>query len=414
LRRLLETEQRNLWKIDAVRAAGYVGSFDSRYLPESGVVFPVPYVRVRRERLYVYGGFASQGADGRDGEVVFPIHPAQLRDYARMLDGARTDSVRDAGPRLIGTPTSSVRTILAWPEEQPERAAFVKLSLRSAVLGDRRLSGRKVASSIGRSQFVLGCQSELPAGLQYFPETLGLVPRQMSDSGVIFRAIPEELMNGSVLLAPLFSLMGGSTNHPPLVLRLLESGDSSIREFIEEILLSKFAKIWVDLVFDHGLILEAHAQDLLLAFSPELVPLGSFYYRDFEGLTVDWALRRARGLPEPRSLPYAFDWFLAYETWGYPRYQMVSTKMRVSLTGYVDLVLGELESALLEWQARGIVRGEKFEQGELTRLFSRYLRKWIQEKFGLRDESDYDIRHQRSRFIRFLMQVRMKVMSAYA
>ncbi len=55
-------------------------------------------------------------------------------------------------------------------------------------------------------------------------------------------------------------------------------------EFLEEVLCSKFARLWLNLSLRHGLILEAHAlQDLMLAMTPDLRSAGDFYYRDFEG-----------------------------------------------------------------------------------------------------------------------------------
>jgi hypothetical protein len=164
-------------------------------------------------------------------------------------------------------------------------------------------------------------------------------------------------------------------------------------------------------VFGVGLLLEAHAQDLLLALSSEGIALGSFYYRDFEGLAVDWAMRRARGLPEPAVLPHSCEWFSTYDTWGYPLFQLVSCKMRTSLFDYLQFVLAELESAAAEWRAMGVMVRPKLWEGELTLLFSRYLRKAIQERFGMREEHQYDIHKNLNRFVKFLMLVRREVIA---
>lgn len=67
--------------------------------------------------------------------------------------------------------------------------------------------------------------------------------------------------------------------------------------------------------------------------------------------------------------------------------------MRASLFDCVNLVLGGLESAVLAWQAGGRRGGEKICAGSLTGLFSGYLRQGIWDRFAVREESEYDIRH---------------------
>jgi len=252
----------------------------------------------------------------------------------------------------------------------------------------------------------------MPPAVAWFPETLAMVPRLMPEGGLIIRSIPMEMKEGSVVPAPLFSLMGGSGSDPPLLLQMLGQDAELARSVVTEVLLAKFAGIWVDLVFGMGLMLEAHGQDLLLALSKDMVPCGGFYYRDFEGLTVDWGLRRARGLSEGPSLPHSCDWYETYETLGYPLHQLVSWKIRTSLFDYICLVLAELDLAAVEWRTRGLMpSGEKWE-GELTMLFSRHLRKAIRERYGMREDREYDIHRDLSRFVKFLMRVRSEVLQS--
>jgi hypothetical protein len=334
----------------------------------------------------------------------------ELHRYTEFLARAHALEAGEQGLRLWATPTSSTRTLLAWPAGEPGRAFFAKLSLHSRLFGDRGLTRRRIAASVGLSHFVQQCRNDLPSGISYFPETYGLSPRWMGDNGTLFRSLPEDVQGGLVP-APLFALMGGSMEHPPLFVELVRRYGARAFEVLDEVLLAKFAVLWVDLVFDFGLILEAHGQDLLLMLSADLAPVGGFCYRDFEGLTVDWALRRARGLREP-SLPHTFEWFSTYETWGYPMYQLVSNKIRISLFDYVHLVLAQLESAVREWQERGVIAGNKVGEGDLTFRFSRYLRRTIEWKFGMKEAEEYNIHSHLTRFVKFLMQVRREVMRA--
>lgn len=417
LRRFLQFEQHNLWKPERFRNPEGDIEWDGRYLPERSATFRLPCFRVQRKSLYIYGeeersriwsGVAS-GGDPSDW-FLMPIHPGEVQRNTKFLLQVGAQDASEHGVHLWATPTSSTRTVLTWPDGRPQDVFFAKLSLHSQLLGDRRLTRRKVALSVGLSRFVEECKGDLPSGIRYFPEPLGLTPRRMEESGALFRSIPDEVRRGTVVLAPLFALIGGSAGHPPLLFEMMERQGTSALVVLEGVLLEKFAKLWVDLVFDLGVILEAHGQDLMLALSHECNPLGDFYYRDFEGLVVDWALRRARRLRE-LSLPHSSDWFLTYETWGYPLYQMISRKLMNSLFDYIHLVLVEVESAVREWQAEGLIRGEKLGDGVLTALFSRYLRKAIHDKFGIREAGEYNVMQPNlTRFVKFLMQVRRDVM----
>ena len=414
----LRFEQHGLWRPERLRDLRAPPGAMRSYFPERGRVFRLPCFRLGGASVVRYGPSAAGTLGGGDaggragtGEVVLPVHPMEHARYAAALaDGGATESPAE-GPRLWATPTSSTRTVLVWPEERPDELSFVKLSLVSRELGDRALTRTRVARSVGLSGLVGRERERLPESIEFFPEWGGLVPRALPDGGVIFRAIPQEVLEGRVIPAPLFALMGGSEGHPPLLRQLMERMGRGARDAVEGALLAQFARLWVELVFDFGLILEAHAQNLLLALSVEEVPLGRFYYRDFEGLTVDWTMRRAKGLAA-QELPGASEWFATYETWGYPLYQLVSVKLLTSLFDYLELVLGELESALLEWQVVGGVAGPRVRSGELTGLFSGYVRGAIADKFAIREGAQYDVRRHLKRFVKFLMRVRREVVRA--
>lgn len=418
LQRLVQFEQRNLWRLERVRPAGYDADLDGQYLPENGEVFRLPCFWVARKHLYVYesqGGASlelgvSEAKDGME-RLLLPIHPAEVKSYQAFLGEVGAVEAHADGLCYWATPTSSVRTVLVWPAGQPDRACFAKLSLRSRILGDRRLQRRKVAGSVGLSGFVRESRASLPGDLGYFYEVLGLVPRLMQDYGVIFRPIPEEVRSGKVVPMPIFALMGGRGANPPMFLELMKRSAADACEFIETVILRGFAKLWVDLVFESGILLEAHAQDLLVALSPSYVPTGKLYYRDFEGLSIDWALRRARRLADVTRLPHASEWFSTYDTWGYPLYQLASWKIRTSLFDYFYFVLAELDAAIKGWRQTGRVSGADMWSGDLTLLFSHHLRQVLYERFGAREAGpEYDVYGSLNKFVKFLMRLRREVM----
>lgn len=391
-------------------------AFDPKYFPQNCGAVQLPCFWIERRHLYVHGaqvhasdelGFFS--GEGPRGTVLFPVHPTSVAHYRELLLKLGARDASSDGLRIWGVPTSSTRTFLAWPDGEPERALFVKTSLHSRIVGDRRLHAWTVARSVGLSGLVQDCLQDLPAGLGFFPETFGLVPRQMPDSGVIVRSIPKLIKSNQHLVAPLFSLMGGQ-HVQPLFLRMMEQARLPPGQFIEEVLCSRFARLWLEMTLRHGLILEAHAQDLMLALSAELRTLDRFYYRDFEGLQVDWELRRRCGLAIPEHMPNTHAWQQTYGAWRFRYGQLLWYKLKISLTQYMYFVLMELEQMLRSWQERGVLGGARVDEDDLTAMFSRKMVALIHELFGIRVQADYNIYRHLNRFLLLLLDVRKELL----
>src|SRR6185312_13827042 len=115
--------------------------FDSRYLPEACATIVLPCFWVRRRYLYMYGEMDEWGnnlgiseGEGPDCRVLLPIHPAELHRYREFLTRVRATDASLDGIRILATPTSSTRTMLAWLEGRPNSAFFAKLTLQSKIL----------------------------------------------------------------------------------------------------------------------------------------------------------------------------------------------------------------------------------------------------------------------------------------
>ena len=364
--------------------------FDTGYLPQHCGVFQLPCFRVPRQSCYIVkslgkgsGGMRFVVDSGGDESVLLPMHPSTLDCYGEFLQmtGAR-DAALD-GVRIWAIPTSSTRTVLAWPEDRPEQATFVKTSLHSPVFGDRRITRIKAARSVGLSALIEAERDELPATLRYLPEPLAFTPRRGPDMGAIVRSIPYEIKQNQIRVAPLFSLIGGEAGRVPLLLTILERTGTAPLEFVHDVLCKPFAKLWLELALNHGLLLESHGQDLLLELSSELVPSGRFYYRDFEGLQLDWELRGHLGKRTPATMKGQWCWREAYATLGKHRYaDLIWFKWRVSLSQYLHFVLHQTEDALRGWQREGRLGGAPIAQYEITMLFSSCLFEALEQMFG--------------------------------
>ncbi len=391
--------------------------FDERYLPQHCEVLKLPCYWVPRRHLYVYGRqlFANRepslfSGDGLHERVLFAIHPASHGRYRDFLKSARAEDAAEQGMTMWGVPTSSTRTFLAWLDGLPERAVMLKTSLYSPILGDRCLYRKKVACSVGLSRLMQESAPLLPKDLSYFPEPVGYLPRTVLDGGMVVRSLPQHVVESKTVPVPLFSIMSRAPEHEPLLLMMRRNGGMDPLQFVEEILCAKFARLWLAMYMRLGLILEAHGQDLLVELSSDRSTWRRFLYRDFEGLQVDWQLRRALGLVEARQLEHSSAWHETYETWGYPMGALVSYKLRISLYDYLHFVLQELNTSLRCWMQDGRLRKQALRADALTQSFSGHLFTAIDEMFGIRERRVYDIHQHLNRFIIFLMKVRREVM----
>jgi hypothetical protein len=418
LRALMRYERFHLYKPEMFRNAPGTHSFDVRYLPENCGVFELPCFWISKRQFYLYGTAEANGISAFfddhvvGPEMLFPVHPAELPQYTEFLRSVGAKAAGSSGARLLAAPTSSTRTLLTWPESAPGRPFFLKLSLHSRIYGDRRIRRDMVAGAIGLSAIVEESQDNLPTGLTVLFEREGFAPRKMPDSGVIVRTIPQALQDGETMVAPLFALLGGSGAFTPLLLSIVRQLGSAAFELFEREFCTQFARIWVEMAIGSGLILEAHAQNLMLVMSPELTPKGGFVYRDCEGFTVDWELRRALGIPVGSQMPNSFNWHRTYGSWDLPMAQLASFKLRTSLFDYVFLFLHELDCRIREWRHEKCLYVPTGKYESFTHSFSRAIRAQIKDRYGVSEGQDYDLYESLNRFVIFLMKLRRDLLNS--
>lgn len=418
LRAFLEFERFHLYRPEFFQENVGSEPFDVRYLPQNCGAFRLPCFWVNRERMHVFGGQPTADhelrflnvAEARQ-KVLFPIHPLSVERCRRVLADIDAEEANCAGRCVWAVPTSSPRTFLVWRDSEPGKASFVKVSLHADAFGDRRLGALKVARSVGLSMLFDSVSRDHALPVRHFSEPVGFVPRDLPDCGVIIRSIPEPVRRNQIQAAPLFALLGGAGGRVPLLLCLLQQSVETPQELVERILCRPFAKLWLDMALGQGLLLEAHAQNMMLALSPNGVPLGEFFYRDFEGLQVDWELRAAKGLPTPQSMPRAFDWYETYATWGYPHSQLVWYKLYVSLFDYLHFVLHPVEVALQSWREQGLIGGPPVGTDEITLSCSRHVLSLLAESFGAPTTSEFNLYRNMKKAVTLLLRVRRDLCS---
>lgn len=417
LRQWLQLERFNLHKPDFFQCTSGDSDFDTRYLPQHSGAFQLPCFLVRSRSMYLFGRqprllpwLSAAGQTGSEW-VLFPVHPSALTHYQEFLRASDARSIAAEGVWIWALPTSSTRTLLAWPDGRPEAATFVKTSLHSRIFGDRRVLRRMAGRSVGLSQMVANERSELPQQLCFLPESFAVCPRQEPHAGAVIREIPTELLDSRRRLVPLFSLLGGSGAHVPMLRTILERSDDPPLQFVHDVLCEPFARLWLELSLKFGWILEAHGQDLLLECSSDLNFSGRWYYRDFEGLQVDWELRRALNRPMPQRLPNAWSWRDAYDSWGdYPFASSLWFKWHISLTQYLSLVLHETETSLREWQRQQLIGGPACREDEVTMMFSECMFAAIERMFGVQVGPAFNIYRSMNRFLILVTRLRRSLL----
>jgi hypothetical protein len=297
--------------VDPTRITALTNHQDPRFAPESRQTFEVKSYWVDADRMQSFAGDGlspelrrvfTRSAGGKQ-QVRLLVHPESEALYRSFL--ASSGAV--AAPSLQATATASSRTLLVWPQGEPQRACFAKLSLDKEIGGVRRtVSQGEVARSVGINNVLelARRRGELPAGFKFIPEVWSTIPRGMTEGGLVVRQIPREVLDGRVRYVPLFSLYAdpGDGGKPLLAEMITRSGQPA-EAFVRDRILRPFARQWIELSVLRGIAPQPHAQNILLEVGRDGLPTGNFVHRDFGGFNLDFAFRRERSLAMPGELP---------------------------------------------------------------------------------------------------------------
>lgn len=306
--RVLRFEQRYVNReLDTLKIMALQNYQAAEYSPENAQVFEVKSYWVSAEKLNVFEaseehndiGLELKRVENGQRQVLFMVHPESESFYAEFLKDA------ELGPKFEGTATASSRTLMMWPSGHREKAFFGKLSLNKEIGGVvRTIPQGEVARSVGVTQILDAARNELPQNFDYLPEFFGAMPKGMERGGMILRAIPKRISKSQKTAMPMFAIYTrpDAQTHSPLEIMLSQT-KLSAKEFLVRQILRPFAQQWVDLVVEHGIAIEAHAQNVLMEVNSRGMPTGKFIYRDFGGFNIDLKLRIERHLAMPKSLP---------------------------------------------------------------------------------------------------------------
>ncbi|MFI1733773.1 IucA/IucC family protein [Streptomyces acidicola] len=255
------------------------------YAPEAYAAFPLTLLGVREDMVVEEGDTTALDALGAapPGYRLLPAHPWQLDLVARELAPAFADGrlVRLGRTPAPVRPTAAIRTVYA-----PEGDLFLKFSLDVRITNDVRRLWRHDLLKLRRTDTaVTTAFAELPGAW-------------MSDRGYRTADFACEELAVLVRDGLRAHLAPGAT--PLLAAALAEGFDGSPLDRITdpvawwEAYLRAVVPPALGAFHDHGVVLEAHLQNTVVAVGPDGTPVQALF-RDAEGVKLVPDVGRAAG-----------------------------------------------------------------------------------------------------------------------
>ena len=262
--------------------------------------------------------------------VLFAVHPetwssAGIDHLDELHELPRGEPIRVA-------PTASTRTVFTAGRQGEVPAHFLKLHYpRRISRFNRRLRRLNIHNSIEGSRDLAHVHFDRFA---YLPDTLGFTYGDGENPwGFLVREAIPRPYQAQRFLIPYFALYAGDLKHgghPPLLVQMIERLGAEPESFVIEKIMIPVVECWAKVVRERGILLESHAQNILLEIDRDFQPR-RVVHRDFD-VWVDADVRRQAGLdvpfmgssvgsdtPYPREQHYSlvYDRFIGHELFNY-------------------------------------------------------------------------------------------------
>ncbi|MGQ4334525.1 IucA/IucC family protein, partial [Streptomyces hayashii] len=257
------------------------------YAPEAHARFPLVLLGVREDTVVEEGDVSALDALGAapPGYRLLPAHPWQLDLAGRRLAPAFADGrlVRLGTTGFAAWPTAAVRTVYA-----PERDLCLKFSLDVRITNDVRRLWRHDLLRLRRTDAAAARAFEAIDGPAVW----------LSDRGYRTAAFAFEELAVLVRDGLDGRLTPGAT--PLLAAGLVEGFDGSPLDAVRDpaawwqAYLRTVVPPALAAFADHGVVLEAHLQNTLVAVDPDGMPVQALF-RDAEGVKLLSDVERAAG-----------------------------------------------------------------------------------------------------------------------
>jgi hypothetical protein len=261
-------------------------------------------------------------------QVRFLIHPETWASSG--IDDLDDLHALRRGDPLQVAPTASTRTVLTTETPANVPRHFVKLHYpRRISRFNRRLRRKNIRNSVEATHDLAQVKFDRFA---YFPDSLGFTYGDGGNPwGFLVREVTPRPFRGARFLVPYFALYGGDLNHPedyPLLVQMIERLGAEPQSFVIDEIMIPVLECWAKVVRERGILLESHAQNLLLEIDSDFRP-SRVVHRDFD-VWSDAEARKQAGLevldasfgadtPYPREQHYSlvYDHFIGRELFDY-------------------------------------------------------------------------------------------------
>ncbi|WP_169948799.1 IucA/IucC family protein [Microbispora sp. H11081] len=279
------------------------------YAPETHARFAPRLLGVRADLVAQEGDTAALDAFGGapEGYVPLPAHPWQLDLLAARLRGPLADGrLVDLGPapRAV-VPTSSVRTVY-----DPGTGMCLKFSLDVRITNCvRKNAWYELTGAVEltrRLAPVFDLLARRFPGTRWLPEpgyrSAALATRLLEGLGVIVRTGPWGVCGPGTTPVLAGAVASGGDGVPEAVLARRAADPVAWWEAYVE----RVARPVLDAFFRHGVVLEAHVQNVLVGFDARGWPVEAVF-RDLEGAKLVAGRHDLTGLPVEVAGPLSYD-----------------------------------------------------------------------------------------------------------
>lgn len=272
-----------------------------RYRPESEQPsFDLVTVFMPPDRVSVHQAGCPSALSSRyltEKGVLFPIHPDTWD--CDDVPGIADIRAMQRAPAIQVAPTASTRTVLVMEADGDVPTHFIKLHYPFYISRFKRKLRRKdIHNAVAATRELASITAPEFA---YLPEIMGGIFGAGEEAwGYLLREATAHPPVDGRFLIPCFALYAGDTLDPgraPLLVQLIDHLQADPATFVVEELIGPIIECWSRVSHERGLLLQSHAQNLLLEVDDNLTPC-RIVHRDLD-VWIDLAVREEAGLSNP-------------------------------------------------------------------------------------------------------------------
>ncbi|GAB3134902.1 IucA/IucC family protein [Microbispora hainanensis] len=342
------------------------------YAPETHARFAPRLLGVRADLVTEEGDTTALDAfgDAPEGYVPLPAHPWQLGLLAAELRGPFADGRLvdlGPGPRAV-VPTSSVRTVY-----DPGTGMCLKFSLDVRITNCvRKNAWYELCGAVELTRRLAPVFERLARcfpGTRWLPEpgyrSAALGTRLLEGLGVIVRTGPWAVCGPGITPVLAGALAAGADGVPEAVLaRRTADPVAWWGAYVERV-----AFPVLDAFFRHGVVLEAHVQNVLVGFDAAGWPVEAVF-RDLEGTKLVAGRHDLTGVPGEVAAPLSYDAARGWNRVAYCLFVNHLAEVAATVAGPDDAVLRALWAAAREVLSRLMEDHAPGPAGPLTRVLA--------------------------------------------